>query len=248
MFVHCRAERIPCMRRWRSNPYRRLCSERLSTIFQRARVPPSDSSPGFSVVGAVRQSRTRITEVWRTTGVIKPVPRWSFQQIVRSDSDFNIHVKDHGNSDATLFADRLASLTSCSTYTGATHKFGGTLIITGTDVVIESVEIDPPSIISDHGLMSCCIPIRFHPIRSSNKFVRNWRGVARPTLFEAIRNSHIGGPPTSLEPDHLLAVYHSRLNDIADRFAPLRSTQDMSTVNMVGCRLQIHPQELQTDE
>ena len=34
-------------------------------------------------------------------------------------------------------------------------------------------------------------------IRSSSKFAWSWRGVDRPTLFEAIRNSPIGGPPTS---------------------------------------------------
>ena len=61
--------------------------------------------------------------------------------------------------------------------TGATSKFGGTLdlIITGSDVAVESVDVDPPGIISDHGLVSCCIPKRSHPILSSNNFVISWR-------------------------------------------------------------------------
>ena len=76
---------------------------------------------------------------------------------------FNIHVKDHGNSDAILLVDRLA------TFDGGAFD----LIITGSDVAIESVKVDPPGIISDHGLVSCCILIQSlcsQAIQSSNKF------------------------------------------------------------------------------
>ena len=34
---------------------------------------------------------------------------WQFQKLVRSSGYFIIHVEDHGNSDAILLADRLAS-------------------------------------------------------------------------------------------------------------------------------------------
>ena len=44
-------------------------------------------------------------------------------------------------------------------------------------------------------------------IRSSSKFAWCWRGVDRPTLFEAIRNSPIGGPSTSSDhPKHYRLV------------------------------------------
>ena len=70
--------------------------------------------------------------------------------------------------------------------------------------------------------------------------VRSWLGVGRPTLFEAIRNSPIGSPPTSLEPNQLPAVCHSTLNDIADLFEPLHSVQSricpLSTWLDADCR------------
>ena len=67
-------------------------------------------------------------------------------------------------------------------------------------MAIESVEVDPPGIISDHGfgvLLYTHTVICSQAIRSSSKYAWSWRGVDRPTLFEAIRNSPIGGPPKS---------------------------------------------------
>ena len=81
--------------------------------------------------------------------------------------------------------------------TGATHKFVGTLdlIINGSDVVIESVEVDPPGIISEHGLMSCCIPIRSYSIHQrSNEFVRSlgeWTDSLRGCQEQSYRNQTI---------------------------------------------------------
>ena len=124
---------------------------------------------------------------------------------------FSIHVEDHGNSDAILLAYRLASFDLAQHVTGATHKFGGTfdLIITGSDVAFESVEVDPPGIISDHGLVSCCILIQSYAAKQSEAHISLPEAGGecdRPTLFEAIRSSPIGGPPASSDPDHLLAV------------------------------------------
>ena len=85
--------------------------------------------------------------------------------------------------------------------TGATHKFGGTfdLIITGSDGHRIS-----RSWSSWHHLrprfgvlLYTHTVICSQAIRSSSKFAWSWRGVDRPTLFEAIRNSPIGGPPKS---------------------------------------------------
>ena len=165
---------MPCMRHWRSNPYRRSCSPRLGTRFQRALVPP---------LSELFASRTPITAVWRS------VPRWNSQQLVRSDGDFNIHVKDHGNSDAILFADRLASLTSCSTYRSNSqvrrytrpynHRIGRGHRISRSWSTWRHLRPRFNVLLYTHKLRS-------HPIRSSNEFVRSWRGVDRPTLFEEI--------------------------------------------------------------
>ena len=141
--------------------------------------------------------------------------------------DFNIHVEDQTNHDATLLADRLESFSLVQHVNGATHKYGGTLdlIISGSDVAIESVEVDPPGIISDHALVSCCLQAHEHPIRRSTKFVRSWRRVDRSVLLEAIRNSPLGCSPTTSCPVELFEVYHSTLTEIADRLAPAHSTQ-----------------------
>ena len=141
--------------------------------------------------------------------------------------DFNIHVEDQTNHDATLLADRLESFGLVQHVNGATHKYGGTLdlIISGSDVAIESVEVDPPGIISDHALVPCCLQAREHPIRRSTKFVKSWRRVDRSVLLEAIRNSPLGCSPTTSCPVELFEVYHSTLTEIADRLALAHSTQ-----------------------
>ena len=184
------------MRHWRSNPHRAF---RELASFQRARVPPSGRSPWILFA-----SRIRITAVWRCfTGVIIPVPCTMKLPIV---SSFRRRFQYPWMSRIMAIPMRLYLLivwrrsTSCST-SPEQHTVGGTLglIFTRSDKAVESVEIDPPGIISDHGLVSFYISTPIHPIRSSNKFVRSWRGVA-------IRNSHIGGPPTSSDPFNLWYV------------------------------------------
>ena len=63
-------------------------------------------------------------------------------------------------------------------------------------MAIESVEVDPSCIISDHGLVSCCIYTHTQSLNSKFKYVcQKLAGIVdRPTLFEAIRKSPIGSP------------------------------------------------------
>ena len=127
MFVHCRADRCSCSPRstWHhSNEHLCLRQEDSSHWILRRRSCSRVESIRFIVHGVC------------TTGVITHVPPRNFQKLVRSGGNFistsNIHVKDHGNSDAILLADRLA------TFDGGAFD----LIITGSDVAIESVEVE----------------------------------------------------------------------------------------------------------
>ena len=105
--------------------------------FQRALVPPSGrqlpldtpSSELFaSWIHPVHRSRYTYYRCHYTCSSTKLSKVSSF----RRQLHFNIHVKDHGNSDVIFLVDRL------TTFDGGAFD----LIITGSDVAIESVEVE----------------------------------------------------------------------------------------------------------
>ena len=136
--------------------------------------------------------------------------------------DFNIHVEDPGDPDSIRLADLLSSFGMVQHVSGATHELGGTLdcIITFTDAMVEDVRIDAPGAISDHGLVTCRLPLIPRVTKSRIRSVRGWRNVDRTKFREAIRNSPLGRVPSSTDATELFHVYHTVLAEIADRFAP----------------------------
>ena len=79
---------------------------------------------------------------------------------------------------------------------GSTHTFGHTLdlVITGSDLRVESVIVDPAGAISDHGLVRCLILLA--PLNSTShaRLVRSWKIVDREELCTTIEQSSLHRP------------------------------------------------------
>ena len=141
--------------------------------------------------------------------------------------DFNIHVEDPDDREAIRFADLLSSFGLDQHVKESTHRYGGTLdlVVTDSDVEVGFVTVDPPGIISDHGLVTSSLPIHRSTVQPSTRFVRSWRRVDRQSLYDAIKCSPLGNTDLdpSLNASNLFELYDTTLLDIADQFAPLHS-------------------------
>lgn len=79
--------------------------------------------------------------------------------------DFNYHVDDSSNSDASAFLDILESADLVQNVTGSTHRSGRTLdLIISRDYnnIVSNVRVYRPDI-SDHGLIICSLRCPIHP-------------------------------------------------------------------------------------
>ena len=140
--------------------------------------------------------------------------------------DFNIHVDDQNDPAARRFCDLLASFGMVQHVSEPTHVHGHTLdlVITGDDAQVNNVTVEPPGVLSDHGLLMCHIPYSILGHRrpeTIERTVRSWRKVDRAQFKDALKQS----PLCSLSFDNATAselfdAYESTLCALADRFAP----------------------------
>jgi hypothetical protein len=141
--------------------------------------------------------------------------------------DFNIHVDNPADLNAARLADLLSSSDLVQHVSEPTHTLGHTLdlVITGSDLRVESVTVNPAGAISDHGLVRCIIPLAPLTTTSHARLVRSWRTVDREELRTAIEQSPLCEPSADLTATELFDIYHRTLTELADRFAPLHSVR-----------------------
>ena len=111
---------------------------------------------------------------------------------------------------------------------GPTHIHGNTLdlVISAEETQLGLIEIEPAGIISDHGLVTCDLPLKsgFRSIVHRFRSVRSWKAVDREKLRSAIQNSAIGGiPDSNTSAIYLFKLYDNTLRNLADRLAPSHS-------------------------
>jgi len=134
--------------------------------------------------------------------------------------DINIYVDDSADADAARLAALFNAFDLQLHVVGANQNLGGTLdiVVTFSGYCIHSLAADPPGVISDHSLLTCCLPAHhcFNP--RLTRLVRSWRRVDRLKFVQAVKNSAIGCLPSpSQSVDELFAMYNNSLRDIADR-------------------------------
>ena len=140
----------------------------------------------------------------------------------------NIHVEDALDINATRLAEVLNTFGLTQIVRGPTHQLGGTLdvVIVPDDIVNVSVVLDPPGVISDHGLVTADLPIRPTQQKTSSRTVRSWRAVDRTAFAEAIADSPLDKvPPSDKTSDELFNEYEQVLTALADSIAPSRTIQ-----------------------
>jgi len=65
-------------------------------------------------------------------------------------------------------------------------------VITFGDYNIDQLTVDPPDVISDHSLITCCLPYRRPTAVTFTRKVRSWRNVDRKALRQAASDSPLG--------------------------------------------------------
>ena len=139
--------------------------------------------------------------------------------------DFNLRVNDETSTDARQLADLLQSFDMVQHVCDPTHRAGNTLdlVITFADRPPTDVSVDPPGAISDHSLVTCCIPASVDSPPLSERLVRAWRRVDRDQLASLLTASPLCGPlpPTpDTDVDQLFDTYNTVLLDLANQLAP----------------------------
>jgi len=139
--------------------------------------------------------------------------------------DLNIHVEKPDCNNANRLKELLLSF-DCVQHIGEpTYVAGGTLylLITRTDKKIEDVAVDPPVIISDHGLITWKIPFKSQCSFIKQRSTCNWHKLDHTLFRQAIRDSALSTTPPSATTDELFEVYETVLTTLADRYAPVRT-------------------------
>ena len=141
--------------------------------------------------------------------------------------DFNIHAQSPDDPGARRLADLLASFDMVQHVHGPTQRCGNTLdlVMTPASCKLDSVDVEPPGMLSDHSLIICQLPFVVDSASVVEKLVRGWRRIDRNQLRQALEKSELCQPPPSddADVDQLFATYDTVLRGIADRLAPQHS-------------------------
>ena len=142
--------------------------------------------------------------------------------------DFNIHVENKDDSNASRLLDLLASFDCVQHAVGPTHTCGGTLdhiyIYTREDQIVTELRVDPAGIISDHGFITWKINFTSNPPIASRKAIRSWKRVNWTEFRQALKDSPLcANIPDPASSEELFNLYETVLRELADRFAPERT-------------------------
>jgi len=139
--------------------------------------------------------------------------------------DFNLHVNNAADQHARRFNETLASFDLVQSVNAPTHRDGNTLdlVITRRDNQPVACSVQPPNIISDHGLVTCCFgPVSFVD-RQQTRYVRPWKKLDRGALVESLRGSVLCndvGMLQQMSADELFDAYDSTMRRIVDQHVP----------------------------
>lgn len=93
-------------------------------------------------------------------------------------------VQDQNDPDARRLDGLLSSFDVVQLSRSPTHRCGNTLdlVLTFTDRIPDTVNVDPYGVVSDHALVTCHLPLRRVSPSLAERLVRGWRRVDREKL------------------------------------------------------------------
>jgi hypothetical protein len=143
--------------------------------------------------------------------------------------DFNIHVNVADDRHAIRFQELLQSFDLVQVINGPTHRSGNTLdlVITRRDRQPVSCDVQPPGIISDHGLITCRFPAMSFAVKRQLLTIRSWKKLDRAAFIESLRSSVLCADVTTLQQmtvDQLFDAYDNTLRRIVDEHLPAYTT------------------------
>jgi len=142
--------------------------------------------------------------------------------------DINVHVENPADVNAVSLLELLSTMDLQQHVTAPTHHAGGTLdlVVTFSDYGVDQLIVYPPGALSDHSLITCCLPHHRPATPKLTRKVRSWQVVDREALSQAIIDSPLGRvPPPDASVDDLFDIYTSTLTSIANQFAPERTVK-----------------------
>ena len=105
---------------------------------------------------------------------------------------------------------------------GPTQRHGNTLDLVITPSHFVPADVEPAGMLSDHALIVSRLPLAVEPAVIAERLVRGWRHVDRSELRRILEDSELSRPPPDdVDVDQLFATYHTVLQGVADRLAPL---------------------------
>ena len=152
-------------------------------------LPPTESFEAFCVRFTVSNSTWLLLTIYRP-GSCQPTVAF-FDELfavletlvthgcpVVIGGDFNVHVENPSDVNASYLMELLC-MDLQQNVTSPTHQAGGTLdlVITFSDYGVEQLTVDPAGVVSDHSLITCCLPVRRAAASQFTRKVRSWRAV-----------------------------------------------------------------------
>ena len=140
--------------------------------------------------------------------------------------DFNIHVDDSTNNDATTFKDLLTSLGLLQHVTFSTHINNHTLdlIICNDSDLLKITNLSAEFFLSDHCFVCCDVNIPPPPIKVDTITYRKLNSINQDHFIQDLQtaaNSFLGINSTCV--DSLSTLYYKTFSSILDKHAPLKS-------------------------
>jgi len=139
-------------------------------------------------------------------------------------------MNDAADQHVRRFNDILESFDLTQTVNKATHRNGNTLdlVIMRCDCPPADCVVQPPNIISDHGLVTC----RFSSASLANKLyshsIRPWKRLDRSAFTASLRSSALCNDVSVLQQmsvDELFDVYDNTMRQIVDQHVPARTVR-----------------------
>jgi hypothetical protein len=142
--------------------------------------------------------------------------------------DFNIHVNDAADQHVCRFTEILESFDLVQVVNEPTHREGNTLdlVIVRRDCQPADCAVQPPNIISDHGLVTCRFPSASFAAQRHTRCIRPWKKLDRPAFTALLRSSALCDDISTLRQMsayELFDVYDSTLRRIVDQCVPARA-------------------------
>jgi len=206
--------------------YRRLTAPFNPTTFESMAFTVGSHDSTIAVLLLYRPGSSAVTEAFFTelSSYLDVFALYKCPIVVAGD--YNIRAERVGDADATRLQDLLSSFDCIQQVPlTPTHRSGGTLdlVVTKSDQVPEKMTVYPPSIISDHSVISWRCPLPIQPRIVMNREVRGWTKLDHDSFRSALLESELcSSEQRPVTADEYFDLYHRVLTKLSDQYAPVK--------------------------